>query len=117
MTPDERCPFCEIAETDPLGQIEELFQHFYHPCFVIEPLNPVVPGHRLVIPVRHVANAAVNQAVAADVMRGAATVAFRMGDCNIITSVGEAATQTVMHLHVHVVPRNPGDGLKLPWSP
>jgi histidine triad (HIT) family protein len=37
-------------------------------------------------------------------------------DCNIITSVGSAATQTVRHLHVHVVPRRRGDGLQLPWS-
>ena len=35
---------------------------------------------------------------------------------NLITSIGAAATQTVFHLHVHVVPRHEGDGLLLPWS-
>jgi histidine triad (HIT) family protein len=35
---------------------------------------------------------------------------------NLITSQGAAATQTVMHLHLHLVPRTDGDGLKLPWS-
>jgi diadenosine tetraphosphate (Ap4A) HIT family hydrolase len=38
------------------------------------------------------------------------------GDCNLITSDGAAATQTVKHLHVHIVPRRDGDGLTLPWS-
>ena len=37
-------------------------------------------------------------------------------DYNVITSAGRAATQTVMHLHFHLVPREPGDGLMLPWS-
>lgn len=36
---------------------------------------------------------------------------------NLITSRGGAATQTVFHLHVHVVPREAGDGLALPWTP
>ena len=29
---------------------------------------------------------------------------------------GRAATQTVEHLHIHIVPRSDGDGLQLPWS-
>jgi hypothetical protein len=36
--------------------------------------------------------------------------------CNLITSVGADATQSVRHLHIHVVPRREGDGLMLPWS-
>ena len=34
----------------------------------------------------------------------------------LITNIGPAATQSVWHLHVHVVPRTEGDGLLLPWS-
>jgi histidine triad (HIT) family protein len=36
---------------------------------------------------------------------------------NLSTSKGEAATQSVFHLHVHVVPRQEGDRLPLPWTP
>ncbi len=36
--------------------------------------------------------------------------------CNIITSLGREATQTVNHLHIHVVPRERNDGLRLPWT-
>ncbi len=41
----------------------------------------------------------------------------RMNPCNLITSAGREATQTVFHLHIHVVPRRDGDGLALPWTP
>jgi histidine triad (HIT) family protein len=49
-------------------------------------------------------------------MSRAAQWARTCGDANLITSVGSAATQTVFHLHVHVVPRRAGDGLALPWT-
>lgn len=38
------------------------------------------------------------------------------GDMNLITSRGPAATQTVPHLHLHLIPRREGDGLTLPWT-
>ncbi len=47
---------------------------------------------------------------AAELMAGHPTV-------NLITSKGEAATQSVFHLHVHIVPRQEGDRLPLPWTP
>lgn len=109
-TPD--CPFCIVAHEDPHGQVLARM----HDCVVIEPLNPVVDGHRLVIPERHVTDAAHVLSVTETAMRVAGLVARQAGDCNIITSCGEAATQTVFHLHVHVVPRRENDGLHLPWT-
>ncbi|MFI0712504.1 HIT domain-containing protein [Streptomyces inhibens] len=35
---------------------------------------------------------------------------------NVITSRGPSATQTIRHLHIHLVPRADGDGLLLPWT-
>lgn len=35
---------------------------------------------------------------------------------NLITSAGAEATQSVFHLHVHIVPRGENDGLALPWT-
>jgi histidine triad (HIT) family protein len=78
------------------------------------PLNPVTKGHLLVVPTTHVSDALERPDVTANVMGAAATIA--KGDCNLITSVGEAATQSVRHLHIHIVPRRENDGLQLPWS-
>jgi len=108
----EHCVFCAIVRDDSRGQVLARL----HDCIVIEPLNPVVAGHRLVIPTRHVHDAADVLGVTEATMRVAGLIARQVGDCNIITSVGEAATQTVFHLHVHVVPRTDGDGLALPWT-
>ncbi len=103
-----RCPFCTYS-----GSVLEA----YGDVFVIEPLNPVTPGHVLVIPATHVADAVTSPALTGRVMEYAARYAREhTGPCNIITSVGSEATQTVFHLHVHIVPRRAGDGLRLPWT-
>lgn len=108
------CPFCRVAASDPEGQIEAVVGD----SIVITPLNPVVEGHKLVIPVTHVESAAEDPGVTGWAMRDTAVYLQRagVGDCNIITSVGAAATQTVRHLHIHVIPRAEGDGLQLPWT-
>jgi histidine triad (HIT) family protein len=105
------CPFCDYAGPSPFfGQSSR--------AYVIEPLNPVTEGHRLVIPRKHVPHAAANPRLAGEMMEYAARyIAMnKLVPCNIITSLGHEATQTVDHLHVHIVPRRAGDGLALPWS-
>lgn len=107
------CPFCEIVSKGvPLHKrwID------WGTAVGFEPLNPVVPGHLLVVPTTHVEHFSQNPLVSAETMRCAAIMARGMGDCNLITSRGPAATQTVKHLHIHLVPRRAGDGLKLPWT-
>jgi histidine triad (HIT) family protein len=37
-------------------------------------------------------------------------------DFNLITSRGKFATQTILHTHIHYVPRRENDGLFLPWT-
>jgi histidine triad (HIT) family protein len=104
------CPFCDrIAAGD--------YDHSDPNAVVFEPLNPVTPGHRLIVPRQHVESAAVNAMVTAQTMIFASELAAALGeDCNLITSIGPAATQTVRHLHIHLVPRREGDGLHLPWT-
>ena len=106
------CPFCDYAGPSPILAD-------YGDVFVIAPLRPVVIGHVLAIPRRHVATALANPQLTGRVATCAAIYARNHlsthPSCNFITSVGRAATQTVRHLHWHLVPRSPGDGLALPW--
>jgi histidine triad (HIT) family protein len=84
-------------------------------AFAIVPLNPVTDGHTLVIPKTHVDDFTGDPAVSAATMRRAAELAASVGPCNLITSRGREATQSVFHLHLHIVPRADNDGLALPW--
>jgi histidine triad (HIT) family protein len=107
------CTFCSIvARQAPVTMIRE-----WEDVIAIRPLDPVTPGHVLVIPHQHVADAGADPAVAGRVMVAAAELVGEMPAANIITSRGAAATQTQFHLHLHVVPRQRGDGLPLPWTP
>lgn len=86
-------------------------------CIVFEPLNPVTPGHLLVVPKKHVQDFTADDKVVLEVFKAASFIADSFGgDYNLITSKGKAATQSVFHFHVHLVPRKDGDGLLLPWS-
>jgi len=105
------CPFCDRIAA---GEYDEEYDGIVD----FEPLNPVTPGHRLVVPKIHVADALEDLAVSAEAMAYAANRAKAVGlsSCNLITSAGTDATQTVFHLHIHIVPRHEGDGLALPWT-
>lgn len=106
------CVFCEIiAGRAPAAIVVDTWPD----AIAIVPKNPVTLGHVLVIPRVHVDDMAEDPLVTAVTMARAAELAT-IGACNLITSRGEAATQTVRHLHVHVVPRRAGDGLHLPWT-
>ncbi|TXS40094.1 HIT family protein [Streptomyces sp. OR43] len=106
------CPFCEINT----GRAPATFVHEWSDTIAIVPLNPVVDGHTLIIPKTHVRDFATDPAVAAATMRRAAELMQATDQAmNVITSRGREATQSVMHLHLHLVPRAANDGLALPW--
>lgn len=109
----DTCVFCGIVAAKSSTKITEDWLH----TIVFEPLNPVTPGHMLVVPKRHVSDFADDPITSGYTMLRAAEYAKAAGgDFNLITSKGTAATQTVFHLHVHLVPRREGDGLALPWT-
>ena len=77
---------------------------------------PVTPGHMLVVPKRHVASifdlpdeeqAALWRLVAQ--VRGKLMSELQADGFNVGVNDGPAAGQTVMHAHVHVIPRRTGD--------
>lgn len=109
---DPDCVFCRIVD----GEAPATVVAEWSEAIAIVPINPVTDGHVLVLPFAHVADATTSPHVTAAVMRRAAEYAERHQAVNLITSRGRDATQTVFHLHVHVVPRRAGDGLALPWT-
>lgn len=106
----EDCVFCdrEKIKTPIVLESEKVI--------IFEPLNPVVKGHLLVVPKKHVADFTEDQETFLEVAMVASLSAQELGgDYNLITSKGKNATQSVFHLHVHLIPRRENDGLKLPW--
>lgn len=86
------------------------------------PLEPATRGHTLVIPHRHVAqlgdfepHEALDLAAAVQQVSAALTSALSPEVLNVIQSNGTAATQTVPHVHVHLVPSSEGDRMIFRW--
>lgn len=80
-------------------------------------LRPVFPGHTLVVPRRHVATL---EELPDDLLapvfdtarRVAAAVRIAMQAQGTFVAMNNTVSQSVPHLHVHVVPRSKGDGLR-----
>lgn len=108
---DQPCPFCEIVA----GRAHADFVQVWDDAIAIVPHNPVAPGHTLVIPRDHVRDFGTDPDVSAIAMYRAAELVQGPQAMNLITSRGREATQSVFHLHLHLVPRAENDGLALPW--
>lgn len=106
------CVFCDIVVwTAPATVVAA-----WPDALAFVPLKPVVAGHVLVIPRMHVEDFIEHPYVSGMVMRRAAELANELGgSMNLITSKGRDASQSVFHLHLHLVPRTKNDGLALPW--
>lgn len=107
-TLDKSCVFCDVRKIK--SKVYDLGD-----CVYFEPLNPVVKGHFLVISKTHTTDFSDNPKITARVVEVASELA-KNGEYNLITSKGKNATQSINHLHVHLVPRKPNDNLLLPWS-
>lgn len=118
-TSDPDCPFCEIVHReDP--DVREVFRNQHVVAFF--PTEPATLGHTLVVPREHVADVwALSENLAAELGRVVVRLASALRRAvnpqglNVIQSNGEAATQTVPHLHVHLVPRWEGDAIGRIW--
>jgi diadenosine tetraphosphate (Ap4A) HIT family hydrolase len=81
-------------------------------------LNPVTPGHLLVVPREHAVGledldgvtSAHVWSVGHDMARALRRSSMRCEGINVFLCDGEVAFQTVLHFHLHVIPRYAGDG-------
>ena len=87
-------------------------------------INPLAPGHTLVIPKEAQATVMdLSEESAAGIGRvlprisRAACAAAGVQECNIIQNNGAGAGQEVMHVHFHVIPKSSEFGLRKQWTP
>jgi histidine triad (HIT) family protein len=112
------CIFCRIIG----GEIPSAKIYEDEGVLAFLDINPISPGHTLVVLKRHVTR--LDQCDAADMLcisrplpKIAAAVIEAVGapGYNILNNNGRCAGQHVEHLHVHIIPRRAGDGLLGHW--
>lgn len=113
------CIFCKIIA----GEIPcfKLFESDDTLAFM--DINPANEGHALVIPKEHYADvhavsaAAISSTViTAKMIAAAIEKTLSPEGINLLQCNGPAAAQSVLHFHMHVLPRRDGDELKLNWG-
>ena len=105
---DELCPFCATPGDRVLHEgnlVKAILDSF-----------PVSRGHTLIIPRRHVVTwfdasgeEQSEMLAAIDQVRRILDLQYSPAGYNVGWNVGAAAGQTIFHLHLHVIPRYPGD--------
>jgi len=112
------CIFCEIASGE--QQAAEVFRTDQVVAFL--DINPVNPGHTLVIPTRHAESLMeLNEEElracmsAAQAVGQAAMKATESPGLNLLQNNHRCAGQLVGHAHFHVIPRKPDDGFSFGW--
>ena len=116
----DSCIFCKIAN----GEIPSNTIYEDDKFRVILDNGPATKGHALVLPKEHYANLF---EMPEDLLADAAVVAKKVAtnikeklSCdglNLVQNNGETAGQTVMHFHLHIIPRYENDGQHILWNP
>jgi histidine triad (HIT) family protein len=101
------CIFCRIVAGDLPADIVDRSDH----AIAFRDLSPQTPVHVLVIPRRHIDNAATVEQTDADVLADMVVLARRVAQAEgiadrgyrLVFNVGEDAANSVPHLHLHVL--------------
>ena len=117
MTATDDCVFCRIVNgTLPASRLVET-----DTALAFLDIDPVTPGHALVIPKEHLPDLAdLTDDLAGELLAIARRIAdalrrsdLRCEGVNLFYADGEAAFQEVFHAHLHVFPRYDGDGFTI----
>lgn len=105
------CPFCNLTHK------KILFSNALACAFYDE--APVSPGHILIVPKRHVQSffgLSLDERNAIDDLiiraRDFLDIKYHPDGYNIGVNINQSAGQSVMHVHIHVIPRYEGDTAK-----
>ncbi len=119
MNTDPDCIFCKIVA----GEIPSFKLYEDDETFAFMDINPVNPGHALVVHRAHhrdlfeipAADVAIATRAAQRVAK-AVQATLEPAGMNLLQCNGPAAKQSVPHFHMHVIPRHMGDGLTMNWD-
>jgi histidine triad (HIT) family protein len=112
------CIFCKIASGEAAAAIVYEDEH----TMAFMDIGQVNPGHVIVAVKPHIRNIyALSGEMAAAFFQTATRVARAVKDAmqpegmTLLQANEEVGFQTVFHLHLHVLPRHPDDGVALTW--
>jgi len=117
----ENCLFCKIIA----GELEGTTIYKDEICTALMDIQPINPGHMLVIPNDHSKDLselppetgkhifAIAQNLAAALRKSG----IRCEGINLFLADGKAAMQEVFHFHLHIIPRYEEDGFGFQFSP
>jgi histidine triad (HIT) family protein len=107
------CVFCDVVAGDLAAEV--VFEDESFLAFLDH--RPVQKGHILMVPRQHLATLLdlppdLHERFVANAQRLAAAVVDGLGAQGSFVAINNVVSQSVPHLHLHVVPRTRGDGLK-----
>lgn len=112
------CIFCKIVS----GEIPSFKVYEDDATIAFMDINPLSEGHLLVVPKRHFADlfggdtdAMGSAMTAAGKVAAGLKTALGIDSLNLVQANGPWAAQSVPHFHLHLIPRNEGDGLGMDW--
>lgn len=110
------CIFCKIAE----GQIPAHKIYEDDICLAFLDLSQANIGHTLIIPKQHFDNILeLEENIASHLFKITTKLAkvisktLNIKNFNILNNCGEIAGQSVHHFHIHIIPRNENDSIKI----
>ena len=119
MDRDPDCIFCSIVA----GEVPSFTLFEDEATLALMDINPANEGHALVIPKEHAIDlysvsdeALARTALTARKVAAAVARTLHPDGLNLVQCNGPAAAQSVMHFHVHVLPRATDDGLSMNWG-
>ena len=115
----EDCIFCKIAN----GVFGSATVYEDDDFRAVLDIAPAAKGHVLILPKKHMPDLlGIDPDVASKVLTVASKIAnaqkkaLGCDGINMLQNSGEAAWQSVFHLHVHLIPRYKDDGVIIPWK-
>lgn len=114
------CPFCKIIA----GELPSSIVYQDQTCLAVMDIQPINPGHLLILPKQHREHLGELDPeisghllqIAQKLARALTSSGIRSEGFNLLMADGKAAGQDVPHVHLHLIPRYPGDGFEFKFS-